>query len=47
MTMQRVDYILFVLLGALVVVSALGSIRIANAVYELAERTILVQCECP
>lgn len=43
---QRVDVVLFALLAAIVAASLLGSWRIANAVYELSERTVMVQCEC-
>jgi hypothetical protein len=44
--LQQVDILLFVLLAAIAVASLAGAWRIADAIYELSNRTVMVQCEC-
>lgn len=45
-TINRIDIVLFVLLASIAISSFVGFRLVANAVYELADRTIMVQCQC-
>jgi hypothetical protein len=44
--LQQVDILLFVLLAAIAVATLMGSWWVADAIYELSNRTVMVQCEC-